>query len=183
MKKTILCMAAALLAISLTACTPTPEKQAETAVASETTMQQGGQLVEGKVPGPEDVTISVYSINEDETGLVQNMDALEEFTDQGLVDKLIEYGILDEGTTVLGIEVNDADASGVVNLSAIPDFDGDPFYTRATLEALINTFLENYELELVKLQVNGEDVVSDLIAADENGYSTYFDDYEEISAE
>ena len=50
MKKAILCMAAALLAISLAACTPTPEKQAETAATAET-VAQGGQLVEGKVPG------------------------------------------------------------------------------------------------------------------------------------
>ena len=51
---------------------------------------------------------------------------------------------------------------------------------QATLEALVNTYIENYELELVKFQVNGEDVTSDLLEADENGYSTYFEDYEEI---
>ena len=180
MKKAILCMAAALLAISLAACTPTPEKQAEAAATAET-VAQGGQLVEGKVPGPEEVTISVYSINDEGTGLIQNMDALEELTEQGLVDKLIEYGTLDEGTTIISLDK--ADTSAVVNLSAIPDYDSDPFYTKATLVALINTFIENYELELVKLQVNGEDVKSDLIEADENGYSTYFEDYEEITTE
>ncbi len=181
MKKAILGLAAALMAVSLAACTPTPEKQAETAVTPETVESTGEkqQLVAGKVPGPEEVTISVYSINEDETGLVQNMDSLEEMTDQGLVDKLIEYGILDEGTTILSFEKTDN--SGIVNLSAIPDYDGDEFYTKATLEALINTYIENYELELVKLQVNGQDVSSDLIEVVEDGYSTYFDDYENIA--
>ena len=87
-------------------------------------------LVEGKVPGPEEVTISVYSINDEGTGLIQNMDALEELTEQGLVDKLIEYGTLDEGTTIISLDK--ADTSAVVNLSAIPDYDGDPFYTKAT---------------------------------------------------
>ena len=56
-------------------------------------------------------------------------------------------------------------------------------WIKRILVALINTFIENYELELVKLQVNGEDVKSDLIEADENGYSTYFEDYEEITTE
>ena len=44
----------------------------------------------------------------------------------------------------------------------------------------MNTYIENYELELVKLQVNGEDVKYYLLEADENGYSTYFEDYEDF---
>ena len=84
MKKTMMYIAAAFMAISLAACTPTPQKEAETAVTVENT-QGGGQLVEGKVPGPEEDTISVYSINEDGSGLLQNMDSLEELTNQGLV--------------------------------------------------------------------------------------------------
>ena len=67
MKKTMMYIAAAFMAISLAACTPTPQKEAETAVTVENT-QGGGQLVEGKVPGPEEDTISVYSINEDGSG-------------------------------------------------------------------------------------------------------------------
>lgn len=108
------------------------------------------------------------------------MDFLEELTNQGLVDKLIEYGVLEEGTTILGLDVKEDDASGIVNLSAIPSFEDDAFMEQATLEALVNTYIENYELELVKFQVNGEDVTSDLLEADENGYSTYFEDYKEI---
>ncbi|MFR1833803.1 MAG: GerMN domain-containing protein [Lachnospiraceae bacterium] len=182
MKKPILYIAAALMAISLAACTPTPEKQAETASApaANAESKSGDTLVEGKVPGPEFDTISVYSINEDGSGLLQNMDSLEEMTNQGLVDKLIEYGVLEEGTTIISLDVKEDDASGVVNLSAIPNYDGDEFMERATLEALVNTYIENYELELVKLQVNGEDVTSDFLEADENGYSTYFEDYEEF---
>ena len=48
MKKTMMYIAAAFMAISLAACTPTPQKEAETAVTVENT-QGGGQLVEGKV--------------------------------------------------------------------------------------------------------------------------------------
>lgn len=180
MKKTILYIAAVLMAMSLAACTPTTEKQAETAAVPTSSADSGDKLVEGKVPGPEYDTISVYSINEDGTGLLQNMDFLEELTNQGLVDKLIEYGVLEEGTTILGLDVKEDDASGIVNLSAIPSFEDDAFMEQATLEALVNTYIENYELELVKFQVNGEDVTSDLLEADENGYSTYFEDYKEI---
>ena len=166
MKKTMMYIAAAFMAISLAACTPTPQKEAETAVTVENT-QGGGQLVEGKVPGPEEDTISVYSINEDGSGLLQNMDSLEELTNQGLVDKIIEYGVLEEGTTLISFEISQDEKMGVVNLSAIPSYE----------EALVNTFIENYELELVKLQINGEDVQSELLERDENGYSTYFEDF------
>ena len=62
MKKPILYIAAALMAISLAACTPTPEKQAETASApaANAESKSGDTLVEGKVSGPEFDTISVY---------------------------------------------------------------------------------------------------------------------------
>ena len=176
MKKTMMYIAAAFMAISLAACTPTPQKEAETAVTVENT-QGGGQQVEGKVPGPEEDTISVYSINEDGSGLLQNMDSLEELTNQGLVDKIIEYGVLEEGTTLISFEISQDEKMGVVNLSAIPSYEDDDFMNRATLEALVNTFIENYELELVKLQINGEDVQSELLERDENGYSTYFEDF------
>ena len=42
------------------------------------------------------------------------MDSLEEMSNQGLVDKLIEYGVLDEGTTVTDVTVNEENASGIV---------------------------------------------------------------------
>lgn len=182
MKKTIMYIAAALMAVSLAACTPTPQKEAETAATVEST-KGGGQLVEGKVPGPEEDTISVYSINEDGSGLLQNMDSLEELTNQGLVDKIIEYGVLEEGTTLISFEISQDEKKGVVNLSAIPSYEDDDFMNQATLEALVNTFIENYELELVKLQINGEDVQSELLEADEDGYSTYFEDFEDFQKE
>ncbi len=180
MKKTIMYIVAAFMAISLAACTPTPEKNAETAAVVPSSADSGDKLVEGKVPGPEFDTISVYSINEDGSGLLQNMDSLEEMSNQGLVDKLIEYGVLDDGTTVIDVTVNEDNASGIVNLSAIPNYEDDDFMNQATLEALVNTYIENYELELVKFQINGEDVKSDLLETDENGYSTYFEDYEDL---
>lgn len=178
MKKIMLLAAAALTALSLAACTPTPEKEAETAESIQQTTAVA--LKEGKVPGPEEAMISVYGLNNAQTGLRQNMDSLEELTEQGLVDKLIEYGMLDEGTTIISMEFNEDDSSAVVNLSALPDFTGDTFREKTVLMAVVNTFLENYELELVKVQVNGVDANNGAVEADENGYSTYFDDYKEV---
>jgi len=62
--------------------------------------------------------ISVYSSNEDATGLNQAMDAVDELTAQSLVDKLIEYGVLEEGTEVLNFDTKDG--VGTLDLSKVP---------------------------------------------------------------
>ena len=98
MKKFIMCFVGAMLVLSLAACTPTPVKQSESATEPMVEASTGG--ASDKVPDPNVEPmeiISVYSSNEDATGLNQAMDAVDELTAQSLVDKLIEYGVLEEG--------------------------------------------------------------------------------------
>ena len=96
MKKFIMCFVGAMLVLSLAACTPTPVKQSESATEPLVEASTGG--ASDKVPDPNVEPmeiISVYSSNEDATGLNQAMDAVDELTAQSLVDKLIEYGVLE----------------------------------------------------------------------------------------
>ena len=119
MKKFIMCFVGAMLVLSLAACTPTPVKQSESATEPMVEASTGG--ASDKVPDPNVEPmeiISVYSSNEDATGLNQAMDAVDELTAQSLVDKLIEYGVLEEGTEVLNFDTKDG--IGTLDLSKVP---------------------------------------------------------------
>lgn len=165
MKKFTIFLAAAMMILSLAACTPTTVKQSEPAtVPPGVEMTTGG--AEDKVPDPNvapmDI-VSVYSINEDATGLNQAMDAVEKLDAQPLVDKLIEYGVLDEGTTVNKFEIKDG--IGTLDLSKAPAFDsGSAEKEKWMLAAIGNTFIENYnnesgktdQLKQLKLLVEGK---------------------------
>ena len=77
----ILCLSAAV-ALSLSACTPTPQKQAETAeTMPPTTEAFKADTMEIRNSGNEDLpemaTVSIYRVNKNGTGLLQEMDALE----------------------------------------------------------------------------------------------------------
>ena len=105
MKKFAMCLLSAMTVLSLAACTPTPEKQAETAETFETEAPGG---VEDKVPDPDAPAlsaISVYTINEDKTGLTQEMDGVETLDAQSVLAKLIDYGVLPDDTLVLGFNI------------------------------------------------------------------------------
>lgn len=107
MKKITLGLLSAMAVLSLAACTPTPEKQAETAETFETQAPGGA---EDKVPDPNAPTlstISIYALNDDNTGLVQEMDGVETLDAQSVLAKLIDYGVLPEDTLVLGIYIPD----------------------------------------------------------------------------
>ena len=88
MKKFIMCFAGAMLVLSLAACTPTPVKQSESATEPMVEASTGG--ASDKVPDPNVEPmeiISVYSSNEDATGLNQAMDAVDELT--GLIGAVV----------------------------------------------------------------------------------------------
>lgn len=107
MKKITMCVLSAMTVLSLAACTPTPEKQAETAETFETQAPGGA---EDKVPDPNAPvlsTISIYTLNDDNTGLVQEMDGVETLDAQSVLAKMIDYGVLPEDTLVLGFYIPD----------------------------------------------------------------------------
>ena len=181
MKKFIILCLSAAVALSLAACTPTPQKQAETAeTMPPTTEAFKADTMEIRNSGNEDLpemaTVSIYRVNKNGTGLLQEMDALEteELEAQGIIDLMIsDYEVLDEGVELLGFEVKEG--KGVLNLSKIT------VKIQLVVEALVNTFTENYELENgLILQENGEVYTIDSVEADEDGAMHYNDAYRKL---
>lgn len=172
MKKFMLCLTGILFALSMTACSPT-QKETEPAATEAST---GG--ASDKVP---DATaevlemVSIYTPNEDNNGLNQMMDGVAVVDADSLLDKLIEYGALEEGTELLSLETegeaeNTAAGPGiteaittyesaVLDLSAIPD-DTD-LDKELAVAAVGNTFTENLSIKHLTITVNGETVSED----------------------
>lgn len=188
MKRWILGLTAAVMAVSLAACTPTTQKQQETSTVSpeevKAAKESAAELVEqstggafDKVPDPNIKAVAVISIyhGDDNGKLVQDMDSLddENLDAQTLVDKLIEYGVIMEGTEVLSFDIqgDEDNATGILNLSEAESAEGasDEMF----LTELGNTFIENFELRKLKLKVNGENFSGDEIKQGADDYLTY----------
>lgn len=170
MRKFIMFFMSVMMIISLAACTPTQPKREAAVPETQVPASTGG--ASDKVPDPNAEpmeVISVYSKNQDGTGLTQAMDAVDQLTAQAIVDKLIEYGVLDEGTEVLTFDMKDG--IGTLDLSQVPSGDstGDAFI----LTSVGNTFIENFELEKLKFLVNGENYSGD-------DYLEYIKDYDKL---
>ena len=188
MKKITMCLLSAMAVLSLAACTPTPEKQAETAETFETEAAGGA---EDKVPDPNAPTlstISVYALNDEKTGLVQEMDGVETLDAQSVLASLIEYKVLPEDTLVLGFYIpGENDESGAEaeesaaetsaakesSASSTPDMSSNtPEFDLAVLNisqipddnkdlviaAIGNTFTENFGIGTLQIQVMDEQV-------------------------
>lgn len=178
LKRIIMCVIGAMMIVSLAACTPTTEKNATGQTKAQTQAPKNG--VSDKQPdptAPELDVISIYRIEEGGTTLVGTMDAVEERTPQVLVDLLIKYGMLEEGTKAISFEAkekleseevgpgvpkipgmvieNTLSDSAVLNLSGFPEADPQK---DMKLQAVANTFLENMNVLNLTIQVNGSTI-------------------------
>ena len=98
MKKVIMCFIGAMMILSLTACTPTTEKN-KTGEVKQTEASKSAAPVKNPDPtAPELDVVSIYTVSADGNKLEGTMDAVDELSAQTLVDLLIEYGVLAEGT-------------------------------------------------------------------------------------
>ena len=83
----------------------------------------------------------------------------EDMDAQEMVDKLVEYGVLTEGTQVLSFAIDGEgeNAAGTLDLSQAVSEEGasDEMF----LAELGNTFIENYQLATLKLLVNGGELL------------------------
>lgn len=174
MKRLMLFLAGALMAVSVTACTPT-KRPAETTAAQEQEHDHDhdhdhlqapdGSVMESTVDGAlekqnmvvedEDpaVMVCVYSVNKDKNGLKQNMDAIdgEEMDAQLLMDKLVELEVVSEDVVVDSFEYKNGVLT--VDLSDFPEASDE-----LVLTAISNTFIQNYEAEELNLSVEGSKV-------------------------
>lgn len=190
MKKWLLGVMAVLMAASLAACTPTTEKQKQetTAAAGEVsqepvvTQETGG--ASDKVPDPNVMPVAVVSIYHkgDGDSMTQDMDSLESegLDAQLLVDKLVEYGVLTEGTQVLSFDISGEGetAEGVLDLNQAES--GEGCSDEMFLTEIGNTFIENFELAQLKLKVNGGNFAGDTIQQADSDYLTYNAEYEMV---
>lgn len=160
MKRFLILLAGAMMAVSLAACTPTTQKNqtgqtrtgAPEGVEKQTTVDGRAEKLEqsGNSDEGPSTTVCIYTVNSDKSGLKQNMDAVdgEELDAQILMDKMAELGVVEEGIKVQNFELS----NGVItmDLSALQGSND-----KLVLTAVTNTFLQNYEAETLKLSVNG----------------------------
>lgn len=178
MKKAMMGLIAAMMAFSLAACTPTTEKNKtgevkELPTAAESTAAE-------KRPDPNapvlDV-VSIYTVSEDGSKIEGTMDAVEELNENTLVELLIQYGVLDEGTKANSFtadgeaasqevgpgaasdaaEKRNVKESGVLDLNQFPDTKNEML-----LQAVANTFIENMGVTYMTISVEGEVVGENL---------------------
>ncbi len=178
MKKGILCMVCAIASISIFACTPTPEQNK----TGETVAMPQSDVVDEKLPdadAPILEIVSIYTVSEDGTAIEGSMDALEVKDADSIVNLLIQYGVLAEGTKVLSYETAGEAAEagpGVVTVPGnevessmkqlgtldISDLAVGESEKELTAQAIANTFIENTNVMQFTLKVNGEVVAENL---------------------
>ncbi len=187
MKRCIMLLASAMMVLLLAACTPTTEKnqesqsQTETPAMPPTTEAVVADTPEKRNAGNENLpslaAVSVYRVSKNGDGLVQEMDNLESeaLVDQALVDLMIKYEILEEGTEIISFELDED--KGTLNLNQLTSSE-DEMRIRAVTESVVNTFTENFELESgLILQINGEVFSLEAMEPDEDGTMYYNADY------
>ncbi len=187
MKRCIMLLVSAMMVLLLAACTPTTEKnqesqsQTETPAMPPTTEAVVADTPEKRNAGNENLpslaAVSVYRVSKNGDGLVQEMDNLEseELVDQALVDLMVKYEILEEGTEIISFELDEG--KGTLNLNQLTSSE-DEMRIRAVTESVVNTFTENFELESgLILQINGEVFSLEAMEPDEDGTMYYNADY------
>ena len=187
MKRCIMLLASAMMVLLLAACTPTTAKnqesqsQTETPAMPPTTEAVVADTPEKRNAGNENLpslaAVSVYRISKNGDGLVQEMDNLEseELVDQALVDLMVKYEVLEEGTEIISFELDED--KGTLNLNQLTSSE-DEMRIRAVTESVVNTFTENFELESgLILQINGEVFSLEAMEPDEDGTMYYNADY------
>lgn len=167
-------MLGAVVVVSLAACSPTTNKPSKS--GANTVETQAKEVVE-KLPdadAPDLELVSVYYPNAEATGLRQAVDGVETLDAESLVELLIQYGVLDEGTEVMDFQTSgesDTQISGPGEATVVM------MYSNATLDlnqvpegidkvltetAIGNTFTESMNIQELAIKVNGEDYASGL---------------------
>lgn len=158
MKRFMVVLTGVIMAAALAACTPTKQSSEKrqnppAGATQESTVDGALEKQQEVVDAEPTVTVCIYSLNDDKTGLKQNIDAIdgEELDAQLLIDKMAELGVIEAGIKVKSFDNKD----GVItlDLSGLTGAKDDK-----TVTAVVNTFIQNYEAEELALSVNGEKI-------------------------
>lgn len=200
MRKITMCLIGAMTVLSLAACTPTTTKKnvnsggsGQPPIGVEETTKE---IVE-KLPDLDAPTLEmafIYSGNSDATGLVRDTEDVEVLDADTLVNLLIQHGVLDEGTTALSFEIEGGEKAGpgaeaagseggerigTLDLSDVPE--SGTSGELVILTSITNTFTENFELDKLKLLVNGENYTSGHIEHEDDDFLYYESNYEKFN--
>ena len=186
MKKLVMGLMGAMMILSLAACTPTTEKNKTGEVkepeteAVETTADAGPGVVTGRPvdqDAPDLKMVSIYSVSEDGSKIEGSMDSVETLDAQSLVDLLVQYGVLDDGTKAVSFTTEGSAASqeagpgvsadttmaekATLELSQFPSENQEK-----VLQAVANTFCENMDTETITIKAGGQTLAEGLSFAD-----------------
>lgn len=182
MKKLVMGLLGAMMILSLAACTPTTEKnktgetKAQQEEVTETTEDAGPGVVTGRPvdqDAPDLTMVSVYSVSEDGSKIQGTMDSVETLDEQSLVDLLVQYGVLDDGTKAVSFQTEGTVASkeagpgvsadstmaekGTLELSQVPSENQEK-----VLQAVANTFCENMNVASLTIKADGQTLAEGL---------------------
>lgn len=179
MKRTVMsivCIIGTAMVLSLAGCTPTTEK-GKTGEVKQTEAANGVSDKRPDPTAPKLDVVSVYTVSEDGSKLEGTMDAVEELNEQTLVDLLVQYGVLAEGTKAVSFAA-EGEASSVESgpgasaensLKEYGTLELDQFpeeQKEMKLQAVANTFIENMNVVYLTIKVNGEVAAENLTQAD-----------------
>lgn len=189
MKKMKILFVTMIAACALVACSQTDSKQVNSTQGSRETsaLPSGAKETFAMEPDETMELVSVYRAGSDAETLERVLTYVEVLDEQALVDKLVEFGVLDEGIEVLSFEivggtrmgpgmaeneaVDEGDRIGYLDLSKAPTVSSAED-EKVILNALSATFEDNYELDKVKLTVNGENYQSEYTSQGDEDYLT-----------
>lgn len=165
--------------------TKSEETKTEETKPGETKAKAKASIATEKMPAfdePALEVVSVYTVSEDGSKLEGTMDAVEELNAQALVDVLVQYGVLEEGTTVNDFTVDSEAASqevgpgaagpgggaqsaagghAVLDLNKFPSEGAD-----MRMQAVVNTFAENLDVTYMTIAVDGAAIYENMAIAE-----------------
>ena len=187
MKKLVMGLLGAMMILSLAACPPTTQKNKTGEVKEpqqeevvESTADAGPGVVTGRPvdqDAPDLKMVSIYSVSEDGSKIEGSMDSVETLDAQSLVDLLVQYGVLDDGTKAVSFTTEGSAASqeagpgvsadttmaekATLELSQFPSENQEK-----VLQAVANTFCENMDTETITIKAGGQTLAEGLSFAD-----------------
>ncbi len=190
-RKNLCCIVTAMaIIVSATSCSPSrpasdgpaepPADVVAAAASSEANVPQGDRNPEVTEPGL-DILI-VFRGNDNSSSLERVMSYTETVDEQVIVDKLIEYGVLEDGTDILSFEITEEGNStaesetesngpmgggattriGHLDLSKLPETP-DENSENVLLNCIAGSFMEDFALDGLQLSVNGEPYSDELL--------------------
>lgn len=194
MRKFMILVCGILTVGLLAACTPTKvarEDQPETVFSPETTAAEPID----RTPDPNQPSMAmffVFRVSPDGSGLERLENSADTMDAEVLMDKLIEYGVVDEETQIVSFDVEGDTAFGpgspdgvaggerigYLDLSKVPSSAAAD--EEMTLKAIGNTYMENFELDKLKLLINGANYDSGNIVQGDEDYLEYEEKYVDV---